>query len=101
MIELIEIFIQNAGVKKIEALIVYNKKICYLNGKKYEIDNEFLNCLENIILTWKNEYGNSNKIDPEEFLIRIKTNTSLQKIHGKGIFPDNYGELLKLLGDLK
>lgn len=101
MIEIIEIFIQNSGEKKVECLIIYDKKICYLNGKRYIINEEFISRLENILVTWKSEYGNSNKIDTEEFLIRIKTTNSLDKIHGKGIFPDNYEQLLNLLGELK
>jgi len=101
MIEIIEIFIQNAGQKKVECLIIYDKKNCYLNEKKYKIDDQFINRLENILLTWKNEYGYSNKIDTEEFIIKIKTTNSVDKIHGKGIFPDNYNQLLELLGELK
>lgn len=101
MIEIIEILIENAGIKKIECLILFDKKICYLNNKKYEINDTFLQHIQNILLTWKNEYGSSNKIDQEEFLIKIKTNTSIEKIHGKGIYPDNYNQLFEILGELK
>lgn len=99
MIKTIEIIIKNGIFETISFLLIYDNNICYLNNKKYSIDNSFKENLLRIIRTWKNEYGSINGIDIEEFTITITTNKE-EKIHGKGVFPDNYNELINLIGGL-
>lgn len=99
MIKTIEININNGIMTEINALVVVEKNICYLNNKKYSVTNDFIERLKNIILLWENEYGNNRKIE-EEFRIIITTNKKIETYHGKGIFPNNYQSLKELLGEL-
>ena len=101
MIQTIEINIRNGILEKINALIIYERKICYINNKKYEITDEFLDELLDTICLWKNEYGSDDNIDSEEFTINVKTKDSEEIFHGKGIFPYNYPYLKELLGDVE
>ena len=99
MIKTIEIMIHNGIFEKINFLLIYDKNICYLDNKKYTIDDEFKSQLLRIIRTWKNEYGTANGMDLEEFTITVNTEDK-ETFHGKGIFPDNYNSLIELLGGL-
>lgn len=100
MIDTIEINISNGISSQVSAFIFYNDKICYMNDKKYFLDNSFLTCLKGIIYTFKNEYGTSCQIDAEEFTIKVYSRGIQDVYHGKGVFPANYNQLKKLLGDL-
>ena len=100
MIQSIEIIIQSGLHVTTNALILYAKKIAYINDKKYLITDSFIDALEKTIYLWKEEYGSSNVIDCEEFLITITTDQGKETIHGKGIYPHNYGELKELLSDI-
>ena len=99
MIKTIEIIINNGIFENIKCLIIYEKDICYLNDKKYSINKEWKDTLIRIIRTWEKEYGSKSGIDLEEFTITITSNKK-EVIHGKGIFPENYHNLIELLGDL-
>lgn len=100
MIQSIEITIGNNLKDETSAIILPTKNICYINNNKYKISELYLNNLLQIIYLWKNEYGNDNIIDSEEFLIKIETKDNVETFHGKGIFPYNYQELKELLGDI-
>lgn len=100
MIKAIEIIIKSGVNITYNCIISYTNKTCYLNDKKYEVTDEFLNTLKNTILYWKNEYGTSNKIDAEEFTIIVYSEDGEDKYHGKGIYPNNYSLLKEMLGDL-
>lgn len=100
MIDTIEINISNGILSQVRALIIYKDKICYMNGKKYSVNDIFLKCLKDILYTFKNEYGISNQIDAEEFTIKVYSQGRQDIYHGKGVFPANYIELKKLLGDI-
>ena len=100
MIDAIEIIIQNGFHNQISAYIVYKNKVCYLNDKKYEVTDEFLNEVKSIIFTWKNEYGYTNNIDEEEFQVKVIASKQEDIYHGKGNYPNNYGRLKELLGGL-
>lgn len=100
MIKAIEILINNGPINKYNAIISYDNKACYLNDKKYDADDDFLNKIKEIILYWEKEYGTSNIIDAEEFTINIYTDAGTDTYHGKGVYPSNYGLLKEVLGDL-
>ena len=101
MIKAIEIILNNGMASGSNYLISYTNKVCYFNDKKYELNDEFLDKLKHILLYWKNEYGTNNKlIDAEEFTITVYSDDGEDKFHGKGIYPDNYGLLKELLGDI-
>ena len=90
MIKAIEIII-NSGVNiEKNYLISYTNKACYIDDKKYDLTDEYLDNLKNTILYWKKEYGTKNIIDIEEFT---------ETYHGKGIYPNNYELLKEMLGD--
>ena len=57
MIDAIEIIISNGILPQISAYVVYQDKICYINDKKYSVDDLFLKQLKDIIYTFKHEYG--------------------------------------------
>lgn len=100
MIDMVEINISNGVLPQISAFIVFKDKICYMNDKKYLVDELFLKQLKDILYTFKNEYGTSRQIDAEEFTIKVYSQGVEDVYHGKGIFPTNYVELKKLLGDI-
>lgn len=56
MNDLIEIIIHNGIFTQINAIIILEYNICYLNNKKYEVNDEFLEKIKSIILPWKREF---------------------------------------------
>ena len=100
MINAIEINIKNGIFDQINALIYFPEKVCYLNNKKYNIDDKFLDEIVNINRYWDNEYGTGKGIDMEEFTIIVYSNKKKTKYHGKGKYPDNYSRIKELLGEL-
>ena len=97
MIDLIEVEIHNGCLKRIKAIIIPNQKIAYINDKKWEVSEEWLNSLINIITLWDREYGSSPIIDIEEFEVRVLSNQEETIFHGKGNYPTSYPSFLKLL----
>lgn len=100
MIDTIEINISNGILSQVSVLIVYQDKICYINDKKYSVDDFFLKQLKDVLYTFKNEYGSSQQIDAEEFTIKVYSQGVEDVYHGKGVFPVNYFEFKRLLGDI-
>lgn len=100
MIDTIEINISNGILPQISAYVFYQDKICYINDKKILVDDLFLKQLKDILYTFKNEYGTSGQIDAQEFTIKVYSQGVEDIYHGKGIFPANYVEFKKLLGDI-
>ncbi len=100
MIQTIEIIVRNGLNQTINALIVYDKRICYMNNQKYEVTDSFLEEIIQTICLWKNEYGFDGNIDSEEFLVKVTSTEGKESFHGKGVFPYNYVYLKELLGDL-
>lgn len=100
MIDTIEINISNGVLFQISAFVFFKEKICYINDRKYLVNESFLAQLKGIIYTFKNEYGTSGQIDAEEFTIKVCSQGVEDVYHGKGIFPTNYVELKELLGDI-
>lgn len=100
MVDLIEIKIINGIVNIYDAIFDYNENYCIINDRKRLIKEETKDSLLRIIRTWRNEYGSSSVIDAEEFIITIHTSSNDETLHGKGVFPNNYDELLSFLGDL-
>lgn len=99
MIKAIEIII-NSGVNiEKNYLISYTNKACYIDDKKYDLTDEYLDNLKNTILYWKKEYGTKNIIDVEEFTINVYSDKGTDTYHGKGIYPNNYELLKEMLGD--
>lgn len=101
MIELIEIEIKQGINVKLNALLLYKENEIHLNNNKYTITDEFKERLLKIIINWKSQYKNTNKIDEEEYKITIKTEKDEEIIKGKGSYPLNYNELFRLLGELE
>lgn len=100
MIDAIEINIKTGMLSQTNALIHYPNKVCYLNNKKYSVDDKFLDEIVSIITYWDNEYGIGKGIDMEEFTITVYSNKKKTKYHGKGKYPDNYSRIKELLGEL-
>ena len=100
MINTIEILITSGPNEIYNALIIPSKNIMYLNNKKYEINDEYVNKLTRIIYLWNEEYGYDNNLDTEEFKITVTANDSISTFHGKGKYPNNYSLLKDLLKEL-
>ena len=99
MIQTIEIIVRSGIQQTINALVVYPKNICYINNKKYQVTDAFMEELIQTICLWKPEYGTDEMMDSEEFLVKVKSTDGVEQFHGKGIFPHNYAVLKELLGD--
>ena len=100
MIQTIEIMVRSGIEQTINALVVYSKNICYINNKKYQVTDAFMEELIQTICLWKPEYGSDDNIDSEEFLVKVKSTDGIETFHGKGVFPHNYFVLKELLGDM-
>ena len=100
MIKTIEILITSGPIDLYNAQILPTKKIVYLNNHKYEVDDDYMNKILDVICLWKEEYGYDNKIDTEEFNITIITSNSKNTIHGKGYYPSNYKMLKDMLEEI-
>lgn len=84
--------IEGSNIFEIDAneLVVNNSK---------RIDKEIIDKLLSIMCLWKNEYGEKG-IDYEEFIVKIYSENSIEQYHGKGVYPDNYEEFIKIVGEL-
>lgn len=100
MIKTIEILVTEGILNKYNLLIIPIQNICFLNEKKYSISKEKINNIIKIISLWSKEYGTKSGIDLQEFQITITTSQEIDKIHGKGIYPNNYKQLLDIIGDI-
>ena len=101
MIKTIEILIKNGIFTTYNVLIINEKKIMYMNDKKYTLTNNYLDDIINTFYLWNHEYGYDNKIDSEEFTIKVRTEEGITKYHGKGLFPSNYNVQIELLDGVK
>ncbi len=100
MIDRIEILITSASVIDLKATVNYNTKECIINDETFLVNDKFLNELKDLLYDWDNEYGNSNKIDREEFFINVISKSNTTTYHGKGNYPTNYSRLRELLGEV-
>ena len=102
MIDTIEVIIQNGVLLSEHFVLKCNELKVYFAYETKEVSNEFLDELVRIIRLWKNEYGNNSKVDSEEFTVIVTSNDkTIDKFHGKGIYPDNYNQFIELLGEIK
>ena len=100
MLDTMEVTISN-GLQSLYAFIMCKEKICYIDGLKYNVSDEFLDEIIRTISFWDNEYGENNRLDSEEFKVVIRENDKENVFHGKGIFPNNYAYFKELLGELR
>ena len=100
MIDKVEIIINEGSAKKELIMINNHSKKAFVNGKIKDISNDYVKKIVGIIKYWKREYGSSNQFEPIEYTITLYEGNIAEKHHGKGIFPNNYEELIELLGEL-
>lgn len=101
MVDKIEILIKNGVIQETNILIIPEEKTCHINGKKLNITEKTVDIILSILATWKYEYGNSEDIDIQEFKVIVYSNNTKTMYHGKGRFPNNYYEFLKILGGIQ
>lgn len=65
----------------------------------YNINNEKIKDLFNIILLWKSKENYNNIIDNEKILIKIISNNNEENIYYNGCYPDNYDEFREWISD--
>ena len=100
MIDLIEIEIRCGIIPKYNILLIPSKNICYINNKKYEVNEVFLYKVISIIKALENMDIKKKNIDEEEYFIRIINNNKEEKIHGVGNCSSNYKQLIILFEEL-
>ena len=104
------VIIKMYGVDKIEISIIslnnsidleinLNSNIVISKNKIYNINNEKIKDLFNIILLWKSKENYNNFIDNEEILIKIISNNNEETIYYNGVYPDNYDEFREWISD--
>ena len=104
------VIIKMYGVDKIEISIIslnnsidleinLNSNIVISKNKIYNINNEKIKDLFNIILLWKSKENYNNIIDNEEILIKIISNNNEETIYYNGVYPDNYDEFREWISD--
>lgn len=77
-----------------------NKKM-WINEKLIDTDvDRFLSRLFAITASWEKEY-NRDMLDAEEFSLYNSEGKQTQKVHCKGSYPYNYGELKELIFEVQ
>ena len=100
MIDKVEIIIGD-GISTQETIYINNIiKKAYINGEVKKIPENYADRLIEIVKYWKNEYGTSEGLEKVEFKLSIYGDNIEETYHGKGMFPNNYDELIELLGEL-
>ena len=51
--------------------------------------------------SWEKKYSNSSVLDGESFEVIIKNNGKEYKFEGKNSYPNNFGDFLELLREVK
>jgi len=100
MINKIEILITQNTIRVLDAEIDYNTKKCIINDKECFISSDNLSELKDILYSWDNEYGNSNKLDREEFFVNVISTDGITSYHGYSNYPNNYSRFKEILGDI-
>lgn len=98
MDEVISIEILITSLNKNIVLSIDPNNLIVNNSKN--VDKRKIEELFNVICLWKNDYGRSNVIDAEEFIVKVNTVNGTDIFKGKGIFPNNYEEFLRIVGEL-
>lgn len=100
MVDNIEIIIKQGAISIFEIFVYPKNNICYINNKNYVIKKEAINQLLGILSGWKYEYGISNVVDAEEFIVKVSSDSQVTSYHGKGIYPNNYDVFRSILGGI-
>lgn len=98
------------GVDKIEISIIslnnsidleinLNSNKIISKNKVYNINNDKIKDLFNIILLWKSKENYNNIIDNEKILIKIISNNNEEIIYYNGVYPDNYDKFREWISD--
>ena len=93
--------VEISGLNPVDVVVFPKENKCIINGVEKMLPEYQINALLRIFIYWKSEYGSLNIIDAEEFNINIISSGNTSTYHGKGIFPNNYNELRKWIGDIK
>ena len=95
----IEINIDNT-FNTINVLIMPDTLKAYKNNKENNIDEEYIKRLLRIISLWDHKYIDNSVIDGSSFEVKVYTTSGVDRFYGKNKYPNNYQELLDMLGDL-
>jgi len=68
-------------------------------NKVYNINNDKIKDLFNIILLWKSKESYNNIIDNEKILIKIISNNNEEIIYYNGVYHDNYDKFREWISD--
>lgn len=104
------VIIKMYGVDKIEISIIslsnsinleinLNSNKVISKNKNYNINNDKIKDLFDIILLWKSKENYNNVIDNEKILIKIISNNKEEKIYYNGCYPDNYDKFREWISE--
>lgn len=82
----------------IEIIIDINNNLITVNDTQQIIFDNKIEELLRIIKFWKN-YGSSNKIDDEKFMINLRSKNNEETIYSHGLLPKNYNEFKKWMSE--
>ena len=68
-------------------------------NKNYNINNDKIKDLFDIILLWKSKENYNNIIDNEKILIKIISNNKEEKIYYNGCYHDNYDKFREWISE--
>ena len=72
----------------------------YKDNNEINIDEEYIKRLLRVICLWDKEYTDDSKMDASSYEIKIYYEGKCDTYYGKGKYPNNYQELIDMLGDL-
>ena len=81
--------------------ILINGNDFFVNGRRIDAEVEkFLNRLFIIIASWKNRMVNISALDADTYSVFVEDGNLKQEFFGKGEYPRNYREFIKLLDEV-
>ena len=101
MVDGIEIIIKE-GIKEIINSFIYPKNnSIYINDKKYNIEDEKIREILNILALWDNDNYFDKKIDLQEYKIKVYSNNEITEYVGKSKYPETYKRLKDIIGEIQ
>ncbi len=97
----IKIVLKNLKSRQ-EIYIDLEKEKLFFNGEEKEVDVlGIASRIFSIISNWKDNYYSDAIVDGGEFSVSFFDGKRSRKISGRGLYPQNFKELAKLIGEVQ
>ena len=97
----IKIVLKNLKSRQ-EIYIDLEKEKLFFNGEEKEVDVLGITSkIFSIISNWKDNYYSDAIVDGGEFSVSFFDGERSRKISGRGLYPQNFKELAKLIGEVQ